>query len=275
LTERAAFTEQLEEVRASLMEETKQAVAGVLAEQGVALDRALVSITGDKDTRTAQETSKLEGLLRDMGGKIEASVDKRIESWEKKAQAMADQAAATQQATEGTVTAAAASSMMIASLREEVEEMNRHLLDCQERLTNAEGQGLELAGALAKEKDKATAAASSSSTSTAAGAGAANQAVAASMEPLNDTDASLLQLALTKLQQHATRSDAKLNDVTTSVAKMNVRSMQVGPRPFKHPSQIIPRPVKHTRLHPHPSFVDNHTILRRLTRKLTNRLTTD
>ena len=185
-------------MRTSLAEETRLAVASALAEQGLALDRALVSLAGDKDAQAAQETSQLESRLQDMGGRIEASLDERFEAWETKARA--DQAADTKQA-EG-----AASSM--AALREEVVVMHRQLLDCQERLAKAEAQGL--AGGSAKEKDKAV-------------VGAA----AASMAPLNDTDARLLQLALTKLQQHATRSDAKLNDVTTSVAKMNVRSMQV------------------------------------------------
>ena len=193
-------------MRSSLTEETRQTLASALKEQGLALDRALVSLEGDKDTHSAQATSELEGRLQEMGERMETSLTERFEELESKARA--EQAADTKQA-EDTASA-------IATLREEMAEMHRQLKDCQERLVKAEGQGL--ATGATKEKDKGIVPA---------------QAAVASTELMNDTDASLLQLALTKLQQHATRSDAKLNDVTTSVAKMNVKSMQVG-KPIQH-----------------------------------------
>ena len=193
-------------MRSSLTEETRQTLASALKEQGLALDKALVSLAGDKDTHSAQATSELEGRLQEMGERMETSLTERFEELESKARA--EQAADTKQA-EDTASA-------IATLREEMAEMHRQLKDCQERLVKAEGQGL--ATGATKEKDKGIVPA---------------QAAVASTELMNDTDASLLQLALTKLQQHATRSDAKLNDVTTSVAKMNVKSMQVG-KPIQH-----------------------------------------
>ena len=200
-------------MRSSLTEETRQTLASALKEQGLALDKALVSLAGDKDTHSAQATSELEGRLQEMGERIETSLAERFEALESKIRADLE-SVDTKQA-EDTASA-------IATLREEMAEMHRQLKDYQERLVKAEGQGL--AAGSAKEKDKGIVPA---------------QAAVASMEPLNDTDASLLQLALTKLQQHATRSDAKLNDVTTSVAKMNVKSMQVG-QPIRH--TLLPSP---------------------------------
>ena len=133
--------------------------------------------------------------MQDMGDRLEASIEERFEEWETRARA--DQAAADTKQTEGATSS-------IATLQEELAEVHRQLHECQERLTKTEAevqvqrQGLELAKSSAKDKDKAA--------STGVGAGATNPAAAAAATPLNDTDASLLQLALTKLQQHATRS---------------------------------------------------------------------